>query len=438
MGFNVEMTGRSDYYEMIKMAVVGMAGAGKTLLSSTAPDPLFVFFREQPRIMSIANRAMPHVKVLPSYDDKGKIVNPVEDVMLEVLEYLKGDGSEFYQTVIIDTGDELQKALKEGKKNRNRGKWGISDWGWLADEYYTVVNAFIDLPMNVIVTYHLKNTQEGEDGTFFKEIALQGAAKDDSPGWFDVVGVLDTFENVDDKGVKTTARGFLTSPTPRYGWVKDHSGQLPSVFEISKDFVGDFGRINDLIYGKASGANQSTEHEIISVVQQPSAAPAPVIEQHAGIPTQEEVTAKKAEAIVKEVLDAEEVVASVEQSVDDKPDTAVVDINKNADDGGEVSEGDKEDEPPEPEQVSLLGGDNEPEEASTEEDAEGDTVDIYPHCEVCGEVPVTEKVNDEGEIETDDEGKPVMVVDSTLVDLSKVRFRKVLCQTHLLEARAKA
>jgi len=266
MSFNVEMTGRSDYYEKVKMAVVGQAGAGKTLFSSTAPDPVYIFFREQPRIMSIANRAMPHIKVLPEMDDAGRITKPVEDIMLEILEYLRGDGAEFYDTVVIDTGDELQKALKEGKKNRNRGKWGISDWGWLADEYHTVVNAFIDLPINVIVTYHLKNTQEGEDGTIFKEIALQGAAKDDTPGWFDVVGVLDTYENVDDKGIKTTSRGFLTSPTPRYGWVKDHSGQLPPVFEISERFVGDFGKIRDLIYG--TDAKVSHEHEVISVVQQ--------------------------------------------------------------------------------------------------------------------------------------------------------------------------
>jgi hypothetical protein len=296
--------------------------------------------------------------------------------------------------------------------------------------------------MNVIVTYHLKNTQEGEDGTFFKEIALQGAAKDDSPGWFDVVGVLDTFENVDDKGVKTTTRGFLTSPTPKYGWVKDHSGQLPSVFEISKNFVGDFDRMRGLIYGKAADANQSAEHEIISVIQQPSAAPAPVIEDHAGVPTLEEVAAKKTEVpvlggeqpvgtghfeaeqlpdavdIVKEVLDAEDV-------TDVETDAKVGDIDEAADDGGEVPEGSDE------RQIELLPSGAAEEEESVEED-------IYPHCEVCGEVPVTEKVNDEGEIETDDKGNPVMVVDNTLVDLSKVRFRKVLCQTHLLEARAKA
>ena len=229
MGFKLEMTGKSDYYPTVKMAVVGHAGAGKTLFSSTAPQPLFLFFREQPRIMSIANRAMPHVKVVSQYDSDGKMVKAVEDVMYEVLQYVTGDGFELFDTIVIDTGDELQKALKEGKKVRNRGKWGISDWGWLADEYTAVVNAFIDLPKNVIVTYHLKNTQEGEDGTIFKEIALQGSAKDDAPGWFDIVGVLDSYESIDEKGVRSSVRGFLTQPTPRFSWVKDHSGQLPRV-----------------------------------------------------------------------------------------------------------------------------------------------------------------------------------------------------------------
>ena len=73
MPFDVEMTGVSDYGTKVKMIVAGQAGAGKTLFSSTAPEPLYIFFREQPRIMSIANRYMPHVKVLPELDENGKI-----------------------------------------------------------------------------------------------------------------------------------------------------------------------------------------------------------------------------------------------------------------------------------------------------------------------------------------------------------------------------
>jgi hypothetical protein len=56
-------------------------------------------------------------------------------------------------------------------------------------------------------------------------------------------------------------------------------------------------------------------------------------------------------------------------------------------------------------------------------------------CEVCGEVPVTAKYDDDGEPVLDSAGNQIMVVDDTLIDLGKVKYRAVLCQTHLLERR---
>lgn len=436
MGFTVEMTGRADYYDTIKMAIVGQAGAGKTLFSSTAPDPLFLFFREQPRIMSIANRAVPHVKVMPEYDADGKMVKPVEDIMLEVLEYVGGEGSDYYSTVVIDTGDELQKALKEGKKVRNRGKWGIADWGWLADEYTAIVNAFVDLPKNVIVTYHSKNTQEGEDGQIFKEIALQGSAKDDAPGWFDVVGVLDTYESVDEKGIRSTQRGLLTRPTPRYGWVKDHSGQLPPVFDLSENFIGDFDRLYGLIYGETSPVTQKSDHEVITVVK-PSPKPE-IVEEHPGIPTPDEVDAKKQEKVtevqavelLKNELGAEEVteeeveVATVEQPREIVETEA---LSLALSDDGAVGES---------ENVEVVAADD-GEPGTVGGDGGDSDDDPYKgqRCEVCETVVTTAKYDENGEAVLDGESNPVMVIDDTLINLGKVKFRKVLCQEHLLEAR---
>lgn len=444
MPFDIEMTGAGDYGNQIKMAICGQAGAGKTLFSSTAPQPLFIFFREQPRIMSIADRFMPHIKVLPDMDGE-KIKVPVEDKMHEVLEYLRGDGAELYDTVVIDTGDELQRALKDGKKLRNRGAWHISDWGWLSDVYYGIVNAYIDLPMNVIVLYHLKNTQEGDDGTIFKELALQGASKDDAPGWFDVVGVLASFESVDEKGRKSTSRGMLTEPTPRYGWVKDHSGKLPRVFEISHDFVGDFDRISEIIYGGAKSQIKS-EHEVLETVSVEVTEPAPV-EDHPGVPTPAEVDAKKAarpEAGIREKIEAARAakegspdpgelvtVPEKDKSAEPAPDTGIT-LDEVADIAEEMTSKDATPAAPEviAETETLFV-------AEDEENAEGDPVPL-PTCEaikedgtVCGVTPMVEEY-------VNGEATGNMIVDETLVNLGMVRFRKKLCQAHLKEARQAA
>jgi len=446
MPFDVEMTGVSDYGTKVKMIVAGQAGAGKTLLSSTAPEPLFVFFREQPRIMSIANRYIPHIKVLPDTDDSGKHIRGagVEDKMLEILHYLQGEGGELYETVVIDTGDELQRAIKDGKKNRNNGKWAISDWGWLADEFFNIVNAFIDLPMHVIVTYHLKNTQEGDDGMVYREIALQGSAKDDTPSWFDIVGVLDAYESVDEKGIRSTTRGFLTQQTDKYRWTKDHSGQLPRVFELSSDFVGDFDRIRGLVYESAP----ATEHALIDRVKATSVGTAP--ETHPGIPTPEEVEEKKQKkgaAIAEKIAAAREKTA--EESEKHSEEQAAVQTLKDELGAEEVTEmatvekGTAEPEPPphvEAEHLAAVPQDETEsmfDEEAKEEPAAEVTEDSLPHCEICGDVPTTEKIDDKGEVVLDSDGDPVKIVDETLVSLGQVRYRKTLCQVHLLEERKK-
>lgn len=440
MPFDVELTGRSDYSNKIKMAIAGQAGAGKTLFASTAPNPFFIFFREQPRIMSIADRFIAHTKILPDLDENGNIKrgSAVEDKMLEVVEYLRGDGGELYDTVVIDTGDELQRALKDGKKARNRGKWSIADWGWLADELYNIVNAFIDLPMHVIVLYHVKSTQEGDDGIFVKELALQGSTKDDTPGWFDIVGVLDSYENVDEKGVVTVSRGYCTSPTQRYGWLKDHSGKLPGIFELSRDFVGDFGKVYDLIYG---GHAITSEHEVIATVTAVPAVEKPsVSETPSGIPTPEEVDAKKAarstlQAKISEVEGAKrdgaivDAVKGEEESPTDSPaPTATVSLDDVPEIAAEfVAESAATNpEPASPTESMLDENDNVKEEE--------DEIEL-PRCEVCGVVPMTEQIGDNGEVVIGPDGKPVMVVDETLVSLGKVRFRKTLCLEHMQDER---
>jgi hypothetical protein len=370
---------------------------------------------------------------------------PVEDIMLEIQEYVAGEGSEYYDTVVIDTGDELQKALKEGKKHRNRGKWAISDWGWLADEYHKIVNGFIDLPKHIIVAYHLKNTQEGEDGSIFKEIALQGAAKDDTPGWFDIVGVLDTYEQVDEKGNRTSHRGLLTSPTARYGWVKDHSGQLPPVFDVSEDFVGDFDRIHSLIYGPTSGKATKVEHELLTVVKTRDEEPSKPKDQ-VGIPTPQEVDAKKGVDPAGTSPIAEE--KPVESGGGDPADMvsdedAEVELETQLGATEVIEEVEEETVPessPEPvmDQDSLDLSADEPESEDEDESDAEEVDDPYKgvRCEVCNEVPVTPKYDENGDPVLQN-GEPVMVVDDTLIDLGKVKFRKVLCQTHLLEMRKK-
>jgi hypothetical protein len=464
MPFTIEMTGAQDYQRMIKMALAGYPGSGKTLFSSTAPTPFFIFFREQPRIMSIAERYMAHVKVTNKYDSAGRLKTPVWDTLLEVVEYLESEKGDSYKTVVIDTGDELQQAMKEGKKAQNRGKWAIQDWGWLADMYREIVNRVVDMEKHVIVTYHLKQSQEGDDGEMFRELALQGAAKDEAGGWFDIVGVLDGWEETTDKGLKIPHRGILVKTTPRYPFVKDHSGKLGRLYELSDDFVGDFTRMHEIIYANVP----TSEHEVIEeVVVETTAKPkAPKkTSTETGVPTPDDVKAKKEakkKPPKKEAADAkaEEAPTQVED--------AEAGSGTGASDGdqGQVEVQASDPAPEQPDQDTEQGderdqvpatppkgeADKPVDDTPPADDAEAldnvteafpDATVEYATCgqeledgELCGK-PLTKHKTDPHGKQVTSEGEPIVVPDRDLMDLTMIRFRKHMCREHFTAARKK-
>lgn len=246
MPLDIEITGAEDRSKYVKVAVGGFAGAGKTLFASTANDPLFVFFRQNPRIMSIANRAVPHVKLTNHVDENGKLIQSVQDQMLHLMAYLTmAEGSKDIKTIVFDTADELYQALKEQRRIQNNGEFRVGDWGWLQDTYREIVGAFIDLPYHMIANFHLKRTQE--DDYTFREFALQGASKDEAPGWFDIVGVLESYDGTKENGERYTQRALLTKSNKNYPFLKDHAFALPDYFELSTDFVGDHGRLLEAV-----------------------------------------------------------------------------------------------------------------------------------------------------------------------------------------------
>lgn len=444
MPFDIEMTGAQDYQRTVKMALCGHPGTGKTLFSSTAPSAFFVFFREQPRIMSIAGRYMPHTKIVNQYDGKGRLTTPVWDTLHEVVTYLDSDRGEPYETVVIDTGDELFQAMKEGRKAANRGKFAIQDWGWLGDMYREVINRIIDLPKHVIVTYHVKSSQEGEDGEIVREIALQGQAKDEVPGWFDIVGVLDSWEEDTESG-KILHRGILTHTTPKYGFVKDHSGRLPKVFDLSENFVGDFSRMHDLIYADLP----ASDHDVIEHVDTPAAAAPPPKERttaEAGVPTPADVKAKKdSKRKKKEDEPDEEVVAPAEGKGADGEDAEA-----EPGDSAGTDEAKGAEEQPVPEAAEEADSDagqageaqEEPEVAPAEEpvteaEAEANVMEAFPGSTV--EYATCTVQDDDGNVcgkelvKEDENGDKIP--DRDLMDLTMIRFRQHMCREHFTAAR---
>lgn len=393
----IEMTGKEDRDTPWKLAIAGFPGAGKTLFASTAPDPLFVFFRSNPRIKSIADRHIPHVKVIN--DDDATVLEKMQALAVHL--QLTDD----YKTIVIDTGDELQQAMKEARRIQNGGEFGVADWGWLGDAYRELMTSYVDLPMRVIVLFHVKTSQEGEDGFMFRELLLQGSAKDEVAGWFDVVGALDTFEVVNDEGEHETHRALLTHSSRLYPWAKDHSGNLPRRWELSQNFIDDVTSLEIVLNSTEISSKKAVLGNVEDGVlsegdMNTSDVKAMSPEELEKLKSSDTPEINKALETVNEVIGIEEEVdpsdeQPEETTVEDPPDPAP----------------EEPEETPQMEEMQLPEGEDE-EQPSPEE----------PTTTAPKEEPVVYKCDECGEEAPEDVAK-----------MSKIRYKKVLCRNHYLE-----
>lgn len=414
----IEMTGIEDRQGPWKLAVCGFAGSGKTMFGSTARNPLFVFFGENPRLKSVATRGIPHVKLSNELGLDGSLSASVQDQLHALVMHLQLQEHD-YDTFVIDTGDELFHQMKAARTIKNGGEFKVGDWGWIGDTYREVIMGLIDLPMNVIVNYHVKTSGDEEGGTY-RELALQGAAKDEAPGWFDIVGVMDTYVVTDDDGADVTRRALMVQSSRLYPWVKDHSNALGARFDVSHDFVGDFPRLLELVTAEEG---TSIAHEVLEEVVKEEVA-TPEIRQ--GIPTPVDLQEKKKDV----VPDAAEVL----------PDETTEPIPPQEEEAAVA---------PEETPVSVQSSDKPLAAEPDAQPTEGEGVDSEAVAEEQesgpeqGEVSVEEAVENVGEVLDGEEvevyacsheGCDQIVEDTDLRELSQIRFRKNLCRQHFSEA----
>ena len=417
----IEMTGIEDRQGPWKLAVCGFAGSGKTMFGSTARNPLFVFFGENPRLKSVATRGIPHVKLSNELGLDGSLAASVQDQLHALVMHLQLQEHD-YDTLVIDTGDELFQQMKAARTIKNGGEFKVGDWGWIGDTYREVIGGLIDLPMNVIVNYHVKTSGDEEGGTY-RELALQGAAKDEAPGWFDIVGVMDTYVVTDEDGGDVTRRALTVQSSRLYPWVKDHSYALGSRFEISHDFVGDFPRLLELVTAE-EGENIS--HEVLEEVAKKE-APTPEIRQ--GIPTPVDLQEKKKDVVpdAQDVLPETEPIPPQEEEAAVAPEETQVSVSSSTETLAEEPDAD-------PDIVEGEGQEGVGSEAAVEEQESGPE---QGEVSVEEAVETVEEVLDGEEVEVyacAHDGCEEIVEDGDLRELSQIRFRQNLCRKHFSAA----
>jgi len=248
-------TGTSEYGRFLKALICGDPGSGKTLISSTFPNPFYA--SAEGGMLSVWDRNIKHVKIESSTDVKSVLLlcEQAPDVRKKTI------GAPM-DTVVIDTVDELARILiKERLAETRKDALAIADWGWLGDQLRGIIRAFRNLDgMHVVFTCHLKSTEDAETGRQFIKPAIQGQVGDEIAGYVDLALLLrasTVVRPVDGEAQRVTVRYIQTYQDTNHPWVKDRSGKLPPEFPIN--FHDDFDRMYAVIFDEEKHVGAAVE-----------------------------------------------------------------------------------------------------------------------------------------------------------------------------------
>lgn len=244
MALEMFVTGEEDYGQWMKALIGGAPGAGKTLLSSTFPNPIFA--SAEGGLMSVARRRLRGFNI--RHTDELKQLRERLDQPADVLEKMfRGP----VETLVVDTIDEIQRLfVQERMKAKRLDIFDQQSWGWLGTEMRSVLRGLRNLDLNVVFTVHLKETTDQNTGQMYFKPSLQGAVGDEIAQYMDLALLLRSETKPVPQGnivVQTERRYLQTYKDAQHDWIKDRSGQLPAEFEVN--FEDDYARMHKLIFG---------------------------------------------------------------------------------------------------------------------------------------------------------------------------------------------
>lgn len=241
---DIKRTGDPEYGQWIKALICGAPGSGKTLTSSTWPNPIVA--SAEGGLMSLAERGVPYIQIR----EKETLLTLLKLLQQEPRVRIQQLGFQV-DTVVLDTIDEISRLLLrerciEVKQDQPR----IQDYGWLSTTMGSIVRGFRDLEMNVVFTCHLRHDNSDDDVTRIKP-GIAGGYSEQIAADVDLAMLLKTrsvTKVIGQQTVRTIERVLQTYPeAPTFDWIKDRSGKLPQ--EIPINFEDDYDRLATFVYG---------------------------------------------------------------------------------------------------------------------------------------------------------------------------------------------
>ena len=174
-------------FSKARVLILGEPGVGKTRLAATFPNPVFINLEP-----GGADTALP---TPPPRIDVEISPRTLHDV-LEILRSVKaGNDSATIQvaagrtipveTIVVDSLDAIQLAVKTFEILKGRSKMERADWGVLLEKMIPLSMEFARVPANLVVVSHVKRRERGDRSEIEDAgLAVKGALKEELPGWF--------------------------------------------------------------------------------------------------------------------------------------------------------------------------------------------------------------------------------------------------------------
>jgi hypothetical protein len=188
--------------------VYGNAGAGKTTLAASMPEPLII--SAEGGLLSIQAADLPYIEV--------KTMADLHEAYAWLTESEEAKG---FQSVVIDSLSEIGEVVLIHEKAINKD--GRAAYGEMAAQMTSLIRAFRDLPRHVLMTAKVEKAQD-ESGRILYSPSMPGSKVGQAlPYFFDEVLALRV-----EKDAEGQTQRALMCESDGLWLAKDRSGRLES------------------------------------------------------------------------------------------------------------------------------------------------------------------------------------------------------------------
>lgn len=190
----------------VKALVYGSAGAGKTTLSATMPNP--VILSAEGGLLSIKDANLPFLEIATMAD------------LWEAYEWLSTGAGKEFDSVVLDSISEIAEVVLNSEKKNNKDPRAA--YGAMQEQMADIIRAFRDLPnRNVLMTAKVEKTAD-EMGRILYAPSMPGNKTGQSlPYFFDLVLALRV-----EKDAEGATQRALMCDSDGLWLAKDRSGKL--------------------------------------------------------------------------------------------------------------------------------------------------------------------------------------------------------------------